>query len=320
MRFRHRWHEDCLGGPVRRHVKVGCMTTSQLSRRTVLTAAAGVAAAAALGAPRAHAADDTISEIERRHDRTIGVYARNLRTGQTIAHRAAERFAMCSTFKVPAAAAVLAGHLITPEPNALERRLPYPPALVPDELWAPTTRQWLADGYIPTLAEACEAAIRDSDNGAVNLVIQQVGGPSAITDYFRTVGDRVSRLDHWEPGMSVWDPVAHQDTTTAAAMGKTYVNLLLGKALGRRDRARLLGWTESSTVAPPFRSVLPEGWRIADKTGSGDYGSRNDVGIAWTEREVPILVSCFTRAGDQSAVSLDEPLVEVFSHCIESLV
>ena len=30
-----------------------------------------------------------------------------------------------------------------------------------------------------------------------------------------------------------------------------------------------------------MRAGLPPGWTTADKTGSGDYGSTNDVGIAY---------------------------------------
>jgi beta-lactamase class A len=45
--------------------------------------------------------------LERKWDARLGVYALHTATGATIAHRADERFAFCSTFKGLAAAAVL---------------------------------------------------------------------------------------------------------------------------------------------------------------------------------------------------------------------
>ena len=43
-----------------------------------------------------------------------------------------------------------------------------------------------------------------------------------------------------------------------------------------------------------FRAGLPEDWVIADKTGTGDYGAANDVGIVWTSRGTPISVAVLT--------------------------
>ncbi|WP_278256151.1 serine hydrolase [Nocardioides convexus] len=67
--------------------------------------------------------------------------------------------------------------------------------------------------------------------------------------------------------------------------------LLQGRTLAGRERARLLGWLRETRTGSPFRTVLPAGWTIADKTGSGDWATRNDVGIAWSPGGVPVLVS-----------------------------
>lgn len=289
------------------------------TRRAVLATAAATAVMSTASAGRS-AATDAFGAIEAEYDRVIGVWARNLRTGQTLVHRSDDRFAMCSTFKVPLAAAVLAGHVVADHPRLLERSMPYPPSMVPDDLWAPTTKKWLAEGYIPDLGQQCQAAIADSDNGAANVLIQQVGGPAEVTRFLRSIGDPTSRLDRWEPEMSVYDAPTHRDTTTPYAMGRTYVRLLLGRALCQRDRERLLAWTRKTSLRPPFHEALPPGWSLADKTGSGDFASRNDVGIAWTPDGTPLVVSCFTRSDRIEDPRLDEPLTKVFAACIERLV
>ncbi len=65
--------------------------------------------------------------------------------------------------------------------------------------------------------------------------------------------------------------------------------------------------------------MLPAGWTIADKTGSGGYATRNDVGIAWSPDGVPLLVSCLTRAEDPDAERLDAPVAEAFAVALEVL-
>lgn len=86
-----------------------------LSRRHVLVGGLALAALAACSGKTVLAdpaepvppVEDRIGPLERRHDALIGVFATNLDTGKTVAHRAQESFAMCSTFKTYAAARVL---------------------------------------------------------------------------------------------------------------------------------------------------------------------------------------------------------------------
>lgn len=307
------------------------MDTSNISRRTLLTGAAAAAGTMAMANATVAQAEPLVgdpdqndsgpvAQLEQRYERRIGLYAKNLRTGQTLTHRQGERFAMCSTFKVFAVSALLDGRLITPDPQVLERRAPFPPSLVAGDVWAPMTRAWFDHGYVPTMAEVCEAAVRDSDNGAVNLVLQHIGGPPAVTEYARRIRDRVTRLDRWEPDMSEFEPGQQFDTTTPRALGTSYATLLLGRALGRKERKLLTGWMLGNRTDPPFRTVLPRGWTLADKTGSGGYATRNNVGIAWTDHDVPILVSCMTRADDPEVERLDQPLADAFALAARVLV
>jgi hypothetical protein len=45
-----------------------------------------------------------------------------------------------------------------------------------------------------------------------------------------------------------------------------------------------------------MRAGLPSGWTSADKTGNGDYGSTNDVGIAYGPQRQRLLLSMMTRS------------------------
>ena len=59
-----------------------------------------------------------------------------------------------------------------------------------------------------------------------------------------------------------------------------------------------------------MRAGLPAGYTSADKTGSGDYGSTNDVGIAFGPAGQRLLLAVMTRSAsdDPDAPSL-RPLI-----------
>jgi beta-lactamase class A len=43
----------------------------------------------------------------------------------------------------------------------------------------------------------------------------------------------------------------------------------------------------TSTGNDRLRAGLPAGWRVADKTGTGEHGSTNDVAVVWPPRHAP---------------------------------
>ena len=190
---------------------------------------------------------------------------------------------MCSVFKTLAAAAVLRD--LDRHGEVLARRIHYTEA----DLVMPgsdQTRQHLAEGM--TIAELAEVAITYSDNTAGNLLLRELGGPTAITRFARSLGDRVTRLDRWEPELNTAEPWRITDTTSPYAIGRTYGRLVLGDALNRRDRELLTHWLLNNTTSVNrFHAGLPKTWTIADKTGSGSYGTANDVGVAWTDGRRP---------------------------------
>ncbi len=59
-----------------------------------------------------------------------------------------------------------------------------------------------------------------------------------------------------------------------------YRNLLTGDVLAPPQRQQFEDWLRGNETSS-MRAGLPEGWTTADKTGNGDYGSTNDIGIAY---------------------------------------
>ncbi|MEV0669728.1 class A beta-lactamase [Mycobacterium sp. NPDC050441] len=291
-----------------------------LSRRNVLIGS--LVAAAAVGAGVGNAApalagpvDDQIAELERRDNALIGLYAANLDSGKTLAHRPDEMFSMCSTFKGYAAARVL--QQVGRGQLSLDNRVFVDPeAIVPN---SPVTETHA--GAEMTLAQLCQAALQRSDNTAGNLLLKTIDGPAGITAFARSIGDERTRLDRWEVELNTAIPGDPRDTSTPAALAGGYREILVGDALSPPQRRQLEDWMRANQTSS-MRAGLPEGWTTADKTGSGDYGSTNDVGIAFGPDGQRLLLAMMTRsqADDPKADNLRPLIGELTALVLPSLL
>ncbi|PSK95553.1 beta-lactamase class A [Haloactinopolyspora alba] len=275
----------------------------------------GVAAEPAPGTTRADdvlargiagSTDDAVHRLERAYDTTIGLAAANLATGARLVHRAGDRFPILSVFKTLAVAAVLRDHDLHGE--TLRRRVWFPPADVLE--YAPVASEHVDTGM--TIEQMCAAVLHLSDNTAGNLLLREVGGPQGQTAFVRSLGDRTTRLDRWEVALNTAIPGDVRDTTSPAAIARTFARLLTGTALHRHDRARLRQWMlENRTGDARLRAGLPDGWRVADRTGTGAYGTANDVGVAWNPAGEPVVIAALTRRDDQDATADETVLADV---------
>ena len=280
------------------------MTPSPPDRRLVLAAGG----AALLCLPSAPAAADAgwraargLAAVEARIGGRVGVAAWDTGSDAWVRWRARERFAFCSTFKALLAVAILArvdaGRL------TLDRRVAFTRADLPG--YAPRTTARLAEGAM-SVGDLCAAAVEVSDNGAANLLLGLVGGPDGLTAWLRTIGDPVGRLDRIEPFLNTSLPGDVRDTTTPEAFLRVLRRLLLGRVLATASRERLTAWMIAcETGAARLRAGLPSGWRVGDKTGTGDRGAVNDVAIAWPPARAPILIAAFLAGSTRPAADLE---------------
>lgn len=213
---------------------------------------------------------------------------------------------MCSTFKLPLAAAILQragqGKL------KLDAVVPYgKDDMVPH---APVTEKNLDKGGM-TIGDLAEAAQKTSDNVAANLLLKQIGGPAGFTQFFREIGDEVTRLDRYEPEMNSGGVVGDErDTTTPAAMAATVAKLFTSDVLAGDSRALLTQWTiDTKTGLKRLRAGLPAGWNAGDKTGTaldGKLGKYNDVAIAWPKDRGVIVIAAYLNVPQTSDAIEDQ--------------
>jgi beta-lactamase class A len=257
--------------------------------------------------PPKQTAEDRLMALEARSGRRLGVAALDTGTGRRVAHRAGERFAMCSTFKLALAGAVLAS--VDAGKESLDRRVAYSSA---DLLsYAPVTREHAKEGSM-TVGALCASAVEVSDNTAANLLLRTLGGPVGFTRFLRALGDEVTRLDRDEPTLNTNEPGDVRDTTTPDAMLATMKALLLGDALSPASRRLLQGWLVASTTgAARLRAGVPPSWRVGDKTGTGANGATNDLAILWPPGRAPILIAAYSTGAKGSDDERSALLAEV---------
>jgi len=264
------------------------------SRRTFLACLAVTALplraqAAPSAEERLNLAGKRLAEIEAREGGRLGVAIIDADDGRVLAHRADERFPMCSTFKVLAAAAVL--KRVDAGAEQLGRVIPYGSSDLLE--YAPVTKARVGDGGM-ALGDLCAAAIDWSDNTAANLVLQTLGGPAAVTQFARSIGDAATRLDRNEPSLNTAIPGDERDTTTPLAMARDMRAILLGDILSEPSRRQLEAWMVSDKVGDArLRAGLPPSWRVGDKTGSGDNGAANDIAILRPPGRGPIFAAVY---------------------------
>ncbi len=250
---------------------------------------------------------DDLARIEAASGGRLGVAVLDTLAESRVGHRADERFPMCSTFKLLAAAAVLAR--VDAGKEQLDRRIRFQPS---DVVVNSLVTKDLAGGAGMSLEELCEAAMIVSDNTAGNLLLASLGGPEGLTAYARSLGDTVTRLDRIEPDLNEALPSDPRDTTSPAAMLSNLRTLALGNVLSPQSRERITAWLlGNKTGDTRLRAGLPNGWRVGDKTGTGERGTTNDVGIIWPPGRNPVLVAIYLTGTPAEAAQRNATLAAV---------
>lgn len=270
-----------------------------LDRRTLLKAAAGIPLATACNwwvAALSHAASarTRLEQLELELNGRLGVFALNTRNGAHLQYRANERFPVCSTFKVILASAIL--DRSTGATGLMQQLIRYAQSDLVE--YSPITSKHMEDGM--TVAALCAATIQYSDNTAGNLLMKILGGPTAVTAYARSIDDREFRLDRWEPDLNTAIPGDTRDTSTPQAMGRSLQRLAFEHVLSDAQQYQLLDWMRGNTTgAARIRAGVPGDWQVADKTGSGSYGTANDLAVIWPTNHPPVVLAIYTTQSEK---------------------
>ncbi|AVF92451.1 class A beta-lactamase [Vibrio diabolicus] len=250
--------------------------------------------------------NEDIALIEQQTSSRVGVSVWDTQTDERWDYRGDERFPLMSTFKTLACATMLSdmdsGKLSKNATAKVDERSIVVWSPVMDKLAGQNTR----------VEHACEAAMLMSDNTAANLVLNEIGGPKAVTMFLRSIGDKATRLDRLEPRLNEATPGDNRDTTTPNAMVNTLRTLIEGETLSYESRVQLKIWMQDNKVSDSLmRSVLPTGWSIADRSGAGGHGSRGINAIIWKENHRPVYISIYVTETELSLQARDQLIAQI---------
>ncbi|SME43901.1 Beta-lactamase 1 precursor [Bacillus pacificus] len=242
------------------------------------------------------------SKLEKKFDARLGVYAIDTGTNQTISYRPNERFAFASTYKALAAGVLLQQY----STEKLNDVITY----TKDDLveYSPVTEKYVDTGM--KLGEIAEAAVRYSDNTAGNILFHQIGGPKGYEKALRQMGDRVTMSDRFETELNEAIPGDIRDTSTAKAIATNLKAFTAGNVLPVHKRNILIEWMKGNATGDKLiRAGVPTDWVVADKSGAGSYGTRNDIAIVWPPNRAPIIIAILS-SKDEKGATYDNQLIK----------
>ncbi|WP_187976970.1 class A beta-lactamase [Mycetocola sp. JXN-3] len=244
--------------------------------------------------PTAPRSDTAFAALEAEYGARLGLFLIDTGSQRTVEYRADERFAFASTIKAHQAAAILQ----TREIAALQEHVTFTAEQIVS--YSPITEQHIEDGML--LHEVVTAALQYSDNTAANLMFDRLGGPSGLQQLLRESGDHTINMDRIEPDLNEATPGDPRDTTTPRAHAHTLARFGVSDHLPAEKRELLTGWMKANTTGGELiRAGVPADWVVADKTGGGYYGTRNDIAILWPPTGAPLVLAVMSSKEAQDA-------------------
>ncbi len=247
------------------------------------------------------------AQLESSANGRLGIMAINTTDNQQLEYRQNELFPFCSTGKVMVVGAILKAS--ESNPQLMQRQIHYSKQDTESSGYAPITGQHIVDGM--SVSGLSQAAIAYSDNGAMNQLLHLLGGTQAVTSYARSIDDNKFNLVRTEPQLNTAIPNDVRDTTTPAAMAYSLQKLSLGTALNQKQQLQLQEWLKANTTGDKrIRAGVPKGWIVGDKTGTGSYGTTNDVAVIWPPQAKPIILVVYFTQNEKDAEPNDQVIAQ----------
>lgn len=292
-----------VGALVAGGVSQGADTTSQTPPTSSNLSALGSATSDPGGA---------FADLENEFNSRLGVYAIDTGTGRTVQWREDERFGYTSTIKALSSAAVLDDVGVSGLDQEVEVR---EDDILPN---SPVTEKYV--GQTLSLGELAEAAVTESDNAAGNYLFDALGGTQGVAEALADNGDSVTTVSREEPELNEVAPGDDRDTSTPKTMAENLHDYVVGDGLSSEEQQQLTDWLLNSQTGDTLvRAGLPEDWEVGDKSGGGDYGTRNDLAVAWPDEGDPVILAVYSDREDQDAEYDDRLIARAATVAAESL-
>jgi beta-lactamase class A len=245
--------------------------------------------------PAAAASSPSMSNLEQRltflvsgKSADVGIAALDLNTGETVSIKGDTPFPMASTVKVAVAALYMA------QVDHGRRNLD-------DTINGTPVRSLMARMLI------------HSDNRATDIILKDLGGPTALHDWLKQNGVTGLRVDRTIAQLlsdkrDLWD---RRDSSTPTAMVDLLKRIYRGELIRPESRNYVLGlMAQCETGKNRMKAMLP-GVPIEHKTGTLN-GLADDVGFLTMPDGHRVAVAIFTRGGTDRPRTIAEAAKAIY--------
>ena len=231
--------------------------------------------AAAASSPNLLSLEQQLNSMVAGKSADVGIAALDLNSGETVSIKGNTPFPMASTVKVAVAALYLA------QVDNGQRSL--------DDMINGQSARGLM-----------RRMLVHSDNRATDILLADLGGPSAVHDWLQANGIKGLRVDRniselLHSKRDLWD---RRDSSTPVAMVDLLKRLYKAELIKPQSRNYLLDlMAQCQTGRNRMKAMLPSGTPVEHKTGTLD-GLADDVGFITMPDGHRVAVAIFTRGGN----------------------
>ena len=230
--------------------------------------------ALAASSPSLSSLEEQLSELVSGKSADVGIAALDLNTGETVSIKGNTPFPMASTVKVAIAALYLA-------------QVDHGRRSLDDTINGMSARSLMARMLI------------HSDNRATDILLADLGGPTAVHNWLQDNGISGLRVDRTIADLlhskrDLWD---RRDSSTPVAMVELLKRIYKAELIKPESRNYLLDlMAQCQTGKNRIKALLPGGTPVEHKTGTLD-GLTDDVGFITLPDGRRVAVAIFARGG-----------------------
>jgi beta-lactamase class A len=245
-------------------------------------------------------------QLERRiaqHQGTVGLFVKDLSSGETLSIRGAEQFPSASVIKVPILVELF--YQLAKGPLALSDPVIM---LAADQRPGSGVLQFLSTPHQLTLGDAALLMIMLSDNSATNLIIDKIGirNVNARMDSLGLPRTRLHAKVFLGTATTIDTAALRQwgfGVTTPEEMGTLFEKLYRGSVVSDSASRQMVDMLRKNWDYEELERALPGGVSVAHKTGKLN-AARHDCGIVYSKpRDYVICV--FTRDNKDQSWRID---------------
>jgi beta-lactamase class A len=239
--------------------------------------------AVAASSPSLSSLEQQLSDLISNKSGDVGIAALDLNTGETVSIKGNTPFPMASTVKVAIAALYLA-------------QVDHGRRSLDDTINGVSARNLMKRMLI------------HSDNHATDILLKDLGGPSAVHDWLQDNGITGLRVDRTiaqllKSKRDLWD---RRDSSTPVAMVQLLQRIYKAELIKPESRNYLLDlMAQCQTGKNRIKALLPFGTPVEHKTGTLD-GLTDDVGFITLPDGRRVAVAIFARGGSNRPRTIAE--------------